>query len=91
MTEKDLRKLKGRFTEYVNQFYSSSEGDNRNIALKAKYTHNVCKNIEQISSNIDTLLIVQATAIFHNIDSPCMQYTEPLKTTFPSFISVSVR
>lgn len=67
MTEKDLERLKGRFTEYVNQFYSSSEEDNRNIALKVKHTHNVCKNLEQISSNSDTLLIAQAIALFHDI------------------------
>ncbi len=71
MNHNDLEYFKKWFSEYVNAFHSTNVDDQKNISLKIKHTHNVCKNIvtiateERLSRN--KVMLAEALALFHDI------------------------
>ncbi len=71
MTDNELVFLKNWFSDYCKSFYSENEEDQRNITLKEKHTHEVCKNIALIakehSAEPNDILIAEATALFHDL------------------------
>ncbi|HDH04340.1 MAG TPA: HD domain-containing protein [Nitrospirae bacterium] len=71
MTEEDLIYLKKWFSDYTKSFYSSDEGDQRNIMLKVEHTRHVCRNIIDIGRDLslkdNEMMLAETVAIFHDI------------------------
>ncbi len=71
MNHNDLRYFKKWFSEYVDTFYYTNIDDRRNISLKIKHTHNVCKNIVEIATDErlsrNKVMLSEAIALFHDI------------------------
>lgn len=71
MTIDDLVFLRGWFTNYVKSFYSSNKEDQKNISLKEKHTFDVCRNMIEITGELDLrnkdMMIGEAIALFHDI------------------------
>ncbi|MBI5055344.1 MAG: HD domain-containing protein [Nitrospirae bacterium] len=71
MTHDDLIYFKNWFSIYTKSFYSSNEEDQRNIMLKVTHTHNVCKNIIEITKDLSICdnekLLAETVALFHDI------------------------
>jgi hypothetical protein len=57
--------------EYISRFYTDDEYVNMNVQLKKDHTRRVCENITAIGKELGlgdgTLLLAEATAIFHDI------------------------
>jgi HD superfamily phosphohydrolase YqeK len=90
MTKNDLIFLKDWFSEYTKSFYSSDEEDQKNILLKVKHTHNVCRNIVEIakgsSLSDNQIRLAETIALFHDIGR-FLQYKK--YRTFRDAISVN--
>jgi hypothetical protein len=90
MTEKDLHFFKAWFSDFTKSFYSSNEEDQKNIMLKVEHTHNVCKNIVEISQSSsfseNQIRVAEAIALFHDMGR-FPQYAE--YKTFRDAVSVN--
>lgn len=71
MTEKDLQLFKAWFSDFTKSFYSSDTEDQKNIMLKVEHTHNVCKNMTAISSDLsldeNDKRLAETVALFHDV------------------------
>lgn len=90
MKENDLTFLKDWFSGYCKSFYSSDAEDQKNIVLKEKHTHNVCRNIVEIakaqSLTYNEMMIAETIALLHDIGR-FQQYAK--YKTFKDSISVN--
>ena len=71
MTLDELDELKRWFDDYTFSFFSTDEGDNRNLGLKREHTYHVCDNITRIARalSIDegSVLLAEAIALMHDV------------------------
>ena len=71
MDRNDLSYFRTWFSDYCRSFYSRNAEDQRNIILKERHTHNVCRNIvrvaEEESLTSGETLLAETTALFHDI------------------------
>ena len=77
MNPSQLSSLKTWFKDYVADFYTGNDDDDRNIRLKEEHTHRVCRNITDLANSLglpseDTCL-AEAIALLHDIGR-FMQY-----------------
>jgi putative nucleotidyltransferase with HDIG domain len=86
----DLIFFKDWFSDYCKSFYSPDAEDQKNIVLKEKHAHNVCKNIIEIakaqSLAENEMMIAETIALFHDIGR-FQQYAK--YRTFKDSISVN--
>ncbi len=66
-----LGKLKQRFFDYVDQFYSDNDTDNQAIQLKRDHTRRVCRNTRMLSNKLNIsereAMLAEVMALFHDI------------------------
>lgn len=90
MTKEQLQELKDWFGNYTKSFYSTDEGDQRNIMLKVEHTHHVCMNIVEIAGGAslddNQTRAAEAIALFHDLGR-FPQYAE--FKTFRDAVSVN--
>ncbi len=71
MTKDDFIFFKDWFSRYVKSFYSSDIEDQKNISLKEKHTSHVCKNIVEITNELNLsnrdIILAETIALFHDI------------------------
>ena len=72
-----LSSLKIWFKDYVADFYTGNDDDDRNIRLKEEHTHRVCRNITDLVNSLglpsEDACLAEAIALFHDIGR-FMQY-----------------
>lgn len=90
MNQEKLRSLKKWFDGYVSSFATSVEEDQRNIAIKADHTDQVCANAVRIAGDLhlrpQDAMLAEAIALFHDVGR-FPQYRE--YRTFDDSISVN--
>lgn len=66
-----LDKLKQRFFEYVDHFYSECDTDNQAFRLKRDHTRRVCRNARMLANKLKISeresLLAEVMALFHDI------------------------
>ncbi len=71
MTEEELDFFRSWFAVYTSSFKFAEEGDQKNIRLKERHTHEVCRNIVLIargSSLADgKLMLAELIGLFHDV------------------------
>jgi len=71
VTKDDLIFFKDWFSHYVKSFYSLDVEDQKNISLKEKHTSHVCKNIIEITNELNLgdrdIMLAETAALFHDI------------------------
>jgi hypothetical protein len=71
VTRDNLIFFKNRFSGYVKSFYTMDKEDQKNISLKEEHTHNVCKNMIEITKelylNDNNMMLAETIALFHDI------------------------
>jgi hypothetical protein len=71
MTREQLRQLKGWFAAYVRGFGRGDSDLRRNLELKARHTHNVCREIRLIARESGfgqrLTLLAESAALLHDV------------------------
>lgn len=71
MTKDDLIFFKDWFSNYVKSFFSLDVEDQKNISLKEKHTSHVCKNIIEITNELNLsnrdIMLAETAALLHDI------------------------